>query len=197
MTIDSAPVAHHDTQVLDYLGALWAETADLAPELRDELMSTVADFIARRRVAAGDDPEVVLHRLGPPEAIAAAVRRGRMPPHLRLPARPVPAPPPGAGPLDYAGIALLTGGALALPVIAPLAGILLVTGSPKWSPLEKTAAWLVAGLPVLFGLLLVVVSLLTTNGGPWFALALIALVSGPVLAGLALLPGLARRRPAP
>src|SRR5690349_10472788 len=89
---DTAPLAHSDTLVLDYLGALWAETDDLAPELRDELMSTVADYIARRRVAGEDDPEVILRRLGPPEAIAASVRRGRMPPHLRLPVARTPVP---------------------------------------------------------------------------------------------------------
>jgi uncharacterized membrane protein len=192
---ETAPVAHHDTIVLDYLGALWAETQDLAPELRDELMSTVADYIARRRVGSADDPEAILRRLGPPEAIAATVRRGRMPPHLRLPAlrEPLPAAAPQAGAIEYAGIALLTGGAVVLPVVAPLAGMLLVSGSPRWSPVQKAAAWMLAGVPVLLGLVMIFGAVLLSTRPDVLVLAFLAMVAGPFVAGLSLLPGLARR----
>ncbi|HEV7963518.1 MAG TPA: hypothetical protein VGP57_13345 [Actinoplanes sp.] len=192
---DTAPLAHTDTLVLDYLGALWAETDDLAPELRDELMSTVADYIAMRRAAGEEDPELILRRLGPPEAIAAAVRRGRMPPHLRLPAMPPPVRTGGApsGHLEYAGIALLTGGAVVLPVVAPLAGMLLVSGSPRWTPVQKTAAWVLAGVPVLIGLMFVLGALLFMGGAGPFALGYLSMIAGPFVAGLSLLPGLARR----
>ncbi|WP_394328236.1 HAAS signaling domain-containing protein, partial [Couchioplanes caeruleus] len=90
---DTAPLAHSDVLVLDYLAALWAAGDDLDPDLRDELMTTVADYIAMRRAAGGepaDDPSLILRRLGAPEALAAAARRGRMPAHLRRPA-PLPA----------------------------------------------------------------------------------------------------------
>jgi hypothetical protein len=192
---DTAPVAHHDTIVLDYLGALWAETQDLAPELRDELMSTVADFIARRRVTGDDDPEVILRRLGPPETIAAAARRGRMPPHLRLPAvrGPLPVDDAPAGAVEYAGVALLTGGAVVLPVVAPLAGMLLITASPRWSPVQKAAAWMLAGVPVLLGLVMIFGALLFSGPPDVLALAFLAMVAGPFVAGLSLLPGLGRR----
>jgi uncharacterized membrane protein len=192
---DTAPLAHTDTIVLDYLGALWAETDDLTPELRDELMSTVADYIARRRVSGEDDPELILRRLGPPEAIAASVRRGRMPPHLRLPVarQPVRAADPPSGALEYVGIALLTGGAVVLPVVAPLAGMLLVSGSPRWSVLQKTAAWVLAGMPVLIGLMFALGAAVVTGDGDAFAVALLAMIAGPFIAGLSLLPGLARR----
>ena len=188
-------MAHSDTLVLDYLGAIWAETDDLAPELRDELMSTVADYIAMRRMAGGEDPEGILRRLGPPEAIADSVRRGRMPPHLRLPAvrANVPAPDQNPGAPEYAGIALLTGGAVLLPVVAPLAGMLLVTGSPRWSPTQKTAAWVLAGMPVLLGLMLTLGALVFMGGAEMLGLAYVAMVAGPFVAGLSLLPGLARR----
>jgi len=195
---DTAPMAHNDTLVLDYLGALWAETDDLAPELRDELMSTVADFIAMRRTAAGEEPETILRRLGPPEAIAAAVRRGRMPPHLRLPAVPrsVPDAQPTSGALEYTGIALLTGGAVLLPFVAPLAGMLLVTGSPRWSATQKTAAWVLAGMPVLLGLMLTFGAVFLGEAG-MLALAYVAMIAGPFAAGLSLLPGLAKRAQTP
>jgi hypothetical protein len=194
-TEPTAPMAHRDTIVLDYLGALWAETQDLAPELRDELMSTVADFIAARRVGGDDDPEAVLRRLGPPEAIAAAARRGRMPPHLRLPAFAPPAPARASttGPAEFVAIALLTGGAVVLPFFGPVAGMLLVHGSPRWSPAQKAVAWALAGAPVLLGMVLAVGAALFMGGAEALGLAYLAMISGPFIAGLSLLPELARR----
>jgi uncharacterized membrane protein len=198
---EPAPMAHSDTIVLDYLGALWAETQDLAPELRDELMSAVADFIAARRAAGEDDPEVILRRLGPPEAIAASVRRGRMPPHLRLPATPPPSPPapapPATGPAEYVAIGLLTGGAVVVPIFGPLAGMLLVHGSPKWSPVQKAAAWALAGAPILLGVVITFGAVLFAGGAEALGLAYLAMIIGPFVAGLSLLPELARRAAPP
>jgi hypothetical protein len=197
---DTTPLAHTDVLVLDYLAALWGESEDLAPELRDELMTTVADYIAMRRTSVADpleDPRHILHRLGPPEALAAAARRGRMPAHLRRPVMPAPLPPPAsnssAGP-EYAGIALLTAGSVVLPVISPLAGLMLVSGSPRWSPAQKTAAWVLAGLPVLLGFVLVIGAAAFGGGEAAVLLAYLGMVAGAIIAGLSLLPGLAARR---
>ncbi len=44
--VSDADDADADVIVLDYLAALWAESEDLSPDLRDELMTTVADYIA-------------------------------------------------------------------------------------------------------------------------------------------------------
>ncbi|GAB1691251.1 HAAS signaling domain-containing protein [Krasilnikovia sp. M28-CT-15] len=193
---DTAPLAHTDVLVLDYLAALWAETEDLTPELRDELMTTVADYVARRRAAGGEDPERIIRRLGPPEDLAAAVRRGRMPPHLRLPAlRPVPATAAAVGTTtDYVAVTLLSIGAVFLPVVAPLAGMALVSGSPRWSPAQKAAAWVLAATPSVCGMLLLLAGmLLATSVGPVVLLAYLAMVAGPFVAGLTLLPGLSAR----
>ncbi|GAB1641253.1 HAAS signaling domain-containing protein [Krasilnikovia sp. MM14-A1259] len=193
---DTAPLAHTDVLVLDYLAALWAETEDLAPELRDELMTTVADYVARRRAAGGEDPERIVRRLGPPEDLAAAVRRGRMPPHLRLPAlAPVAAvPAPAAATTDYVAVTLLTVGGVFLPLVAPLAGMALVSGSPRWTPAAKAAAWVLSAVPALCGFLLMVAGvLLTSEIGPLVLLAYLAMVAGPFVAGLTLLPGLSAR----
>jgi hypothetical protein len=197
---DTTPLAHTDGLVLDYLAALWGASEDLAPELRDELMTTVADYIALRRTSVADpveDPRHILQRLGPPESLVAATRRGRMPAHLRRPVAAAPLPPPAAAPsggLEYAGIALLTAGSVVLPVVSPLAGLLLVSGSPRWSPAQKAAAWVLAGLPVLLGFVMVLAAATFGGGAEAVLLAYLAMVAGAIIAGLSLLPGLASRR---
>jgi hypothetical protein len=192
----TAPLAHQDVLVLDYLAALWAATEDLPPDLRDELMSTVAEHIAARRAAAGpvDDTALIVRRLGPPEDLAAAVRRGRLPVHLTAVTAAPPAPAPARATGDHAGIALLTAGALVLPVLGPLAGMLLVTASDRWSPMQKAAAWVLTTGSVPFGLLVLA---LTAEAGAGFALVLayLATASGSAVAGLTLVPGLSRERP--
>ncbi|MEV6599631.1 hypothetical protein AB0M36_22655 [Actinoplanes sp. NPDC051346] len=198
---DATPLAHTDVLVLDYLAALWAAGEDLDPELRDELMTTVADYIAMRRGAAGgpaDDPVMTLRRLGSPESLAAAARRGRMPAHLRRPAvlAPAPAPGPSAG-AEYAGLALLAGGSVLLPVVAPLAGMLLISGSPRWSAAHKTAAWVLAAGPALLGFALVVLAALFEGGPEALVIAYLMTIAGAFVAALSLLPGLTARRTYP
>ena len=198
---DTTPLAHTDGLVLDYLAALWGASEDLEPGLRDELMTTVADYIAMRRTSVADpldDPRAILHRLGPPESLVAAAARGRMPAHLRRPAAPAPLPP-AASPasssgLEYAGIALITAGSVILPVVSPLAGLLLISGSPRWSPAQKTAAWVLTALPVLLGFVMVVVLAALGSGGEVLVLAYLGMVAGAIIAGLSLLPGLTARR---
>jgi hypothetical protein len=157
----SAPLAHTDVIVLDYLAALWAQSEDLSPELRDELMSTVADYISARRSAPGgalEDPAAILRRLGPPEALVDAARRGHVPPHIRLPAL-IPPPAPvlprtvGGAP-EYTAIGLLTVGSFVLPVVSPVAGILLVTSSPHWTAAEKVTGWILTGGSAAAGVVL-------------------------------------------
>ncbi|MGA5299401.1 HAAS signaling domain-containing protein [Nucisporomicrobium flavum] len=198
---DTAPLAHSDVLVLDYLAALWAATEDLEPDLRDELMTTVADYIAMRRAAGADpqgDPSPVLRRLGSPESLAAAARRGRMPAHLRRPVTQVavPAPVPSSG-TEYAGVALLAAGTVVLPVISPLAGLLLVSGSPRWSPGQKTAAWVLAAGPVMLGFALVLAAIAFGGGPEVLVVAYLMMVAGAFVAGLSLLPGLSSRRTYP
>jgi HAAS domain-containing protein len=142
----TAPLAHTDAIVLDYLAALWAQSDELTPEQRDELMTAVADYIALRRSTI-DDPGEIVRRLGPPEDLVAAAGRGRIPAHVRLPALLEPptavlAPVAAPGGLAYTAVGLLTVGSFVLPLVSPVAGMLLVTGSPQWTPAEKSAAWL-------------------------------------------------------
>jgi hypothetical protein len=197
---DTAPLTHGDVVVLDYLAALWAVSEDLSPDLRDELMAAVTEYVALRRTAASDpigDPEQIVGRLGPPEALVAAARRGQFPPHLRRPARFEPQPAPAAadvlGPSEYIALALLTGGAVILPVAGPVAGMLLASGSPRWTAGQKAVAWVLttgsAGLSAII-LMLAAVSRLTEIT---LFLAFAVLVAGPMAAAVTLRPGSAPR----
>ena len=205
--MSTAPLAHTDVIVLDYLAALWAQSDELSPEMRDELMTAVADYIAARRTAPSqrmDDPAAIISRLGPPEALVeATARRGQVPPHIRLPALvlppPVPAPmaPPHratpGGPAEYAAIGMLTAGTFVLPVLSPLAGMLLATASPHWTPAQKTAGWALTAASIAVGAVLTLaIAALGVGGGGGAALLLIYLVmcGGSVLAGALLLSGL-------
>lgn len=194
----TTPLAHTDAIVLDYLAALWAESEDLAPELRDELMTTVADYIAVRR-ATIDDPAQIMRRLGPPEALVAAVRRGQIPPHVRLPAlmtpaEAYPASPPGG--CEYTAVGLVTAGAFVLPGIAPVAGMLLVTGSPHWTTAQKVIGWmLTVGSGAAGFALALVFATLGLASRPAFLLLYLVVCAGSLIAGMTLVNGL-RRGPA-
>jgi hypothetical protein len=117
--------------------------------------------------------------------------------HLRLPAlvAPPPAvPTPGAGGgVEYASIGLLTAGALVVPGIAPVAGLLLATGSPHWAAAEKTAAWSLTIGSGAAGVALaaLVAAAPASSGVALFVLYVIA-SAGSVLAGLTLMRALRR-----
>lgn len=254
----TAPISPTDTIVLDYLAALWAHSEDLAPELRDELMTTVADYIASRRTA-GEDPADVIRWLGAPEALAGAIRLGQKPVQARSRPRsspvaglfggsagglfggastgpfdgtgrvsapsggpfaapglssassagPFPGPYSGAfsepapvarrdpGAVEYSAIGLLTAGAFVVPVVAPVAGTLLITGSPHWTTEQKATAWLLtAGSG---GAAFALMIMLMAWGHAHAAAALLVylvLCAGPMFAGL-YLGGLLRRAGGP
>jgi hypothetical protein len=207
----TAPLAHADVIVLDYLAALWAESEELSPDLRDQLMTTVADYIAMRRTSPSDplsDPQQIVGRLGPPEALVGAVRRGRMPAHLRLPMnqtglipahRPVPPAPdpmpvPDRTTADGAAIGLLMGGGFVLPVVAPVAGMAITSVSQRWTMAQKMAAWTLVLGSMLAGFILSLVTLAASNE-PALALfvAYSTAVTGSMIAGITLIPGLSRK----
>jgi hypothetical protein len=196
----TAPLAHTDVIVLDYLAALWAQSDDLDPGLRDELMTTVADYIAARRSAAVgpvEDASAIVRRLGPPEALVEAARRGHVPPHIRLPALvpppPLPAPVAPAGPggaLEYTTLGLLTAGAVILPVVGPTAGMLLATGSTHWTPVLKVAGWILTAGSAAAGMILVLLcAAVGAGGGAALLIGYLAVCVGPLMAAAMLFSG--------
>ncbi|WP_436520123.1 HAAS signaling domain-containing protein [Actinoplanes sp. HUAS TT8] len=190
----TAGLSHGDAVVLDYLAELWAASGDLPPDLRDELMRTVTDYVAARR-EPGADPGPVLSRLGPPEHLAAATRRGFLPVHLRLPA-PSPAPPQQprvavVGGAESAALALLIGGTFLMPVVSPAAGMLIATGSSRWTPAQKAAGWVMtAGSAAAAFLAVLVLAGLDVAAGPVLVFGYLAACAGSVIAGLSLLAGM-------
>jgi hypothetical protein len=202
--MSTAPLAHTDVIVLDYLAALWAQSEDLSPQQRDELMNTVADYISARRMAASsplEDAAAIVQRLGPPEALVEAVRRGQLPPHIRLPALiPPPFPPPSipvaraGGAAEYTAVGMLTVGAFIVPVVAPVAGMLLASASPHLAPAEKAIGWtLTAGSAAAGAVLLLFFATISVGTGAALMLVYLAMCVGPLAAGVNLLGALRRR----
>ena len=210
--MSTAPLAHTDVIVLDYLAALWAQSEDLSPQQRDDLMSTVADYIQARRMAAAplEDAAAIVQRLGPPESLVDAARRGQVPAHIRLPALIPhrPAMPPAApamhgqvaGISEYFAVGMLTAGALFLPVASPVGGMLLASASPHFTAAEKATGWmLTAGSAAAGVFLLLFFAAAPFDGGAAAILLLIyfVLTAGAFAAGLTLLNALRRRQGSP
>ncbi|WP_433290620.1 HAAS signaling domain-containing protein [Actinoplanes sp. CA-030573] len=198
----TAPLAHTDVIVLDYLAALWAQSEDLSPELRDQLMHTVADYISARRAAATsplDDAAAIITRLGPPESLVDAARRGQIPPHIRLPAL-IPPPPvpaslgPAGGAAEYVAVGMLTVGSLIVPVVGPVAGMLLASASPHFTPAEKAIGWtLTAGSAAAGAVLTLFFATLPFHTSAALLLIYLVMCGGAFAAGMSLLNALRRR----
>jgi hypothetical protein len=205
--MSTAPLAHTDVIVLDYLAALWAHSEELSPQLRDDLMSTVADYIQARRMAAAplEDAAAIVQRLGPPESLVQAARRGQMPAHIRLPAlippppTPLPAAPrlPGqvAGIAEYFAVGMLTAGALFLPVVSPVGGMLLASASPHFTAAEKATGWMLTAGSAAAGVFLMLFFVaMPFHSGAALLLIYFALTAGAFAAGMTLLNALRRRQ---
>jgi hypothetical protein len=82
-----------------------------------------------------------------------------------------------------------------MPVVSPLAGLVIVSSSPRWTSAQKSAAWVLAAGGAVAGLFFfVLAAAITADAGVGLVLAYLAMVTGSVIAGLALIPGLAARR---
>lgn len=131
--------------VHDYLGRLDAAAASLPASRRVELAGEVRQHIEMALTEAGGRDEVtvrnVLDRLGPPDEIVDAERD----PDGRPPGWTVTMPGSVAGRSGWGGteivaILLLTLGAVFLPVIGPLLGLIFVWASTQWTTRQKTIA---------------------------------------------------------
>ena len=151
-----------DVLLRDYIRRLEAAAWPLAAERRIELAGEVREHIETALAKAGSRDETtirnVLERLGPPEEIVAAE------------VEPNGAPVSGAigqraqsawGPVEIIALLLLTVGALLLPVIGPLIGLVFVWLSSQWTTRNKLIG--TAIVAVLY--LLPIVLLLAARAG--------------------------------
>ena len=152
-----------DALVSEYMGRLEAAARPLPAERRGELIAEVHEHIQSALNEAGSRDEVtarnVLERLGEPEEIVAAEASDG--------GAPTPAPQVvvvergGMGATELAAILFLTVGAVFLPVVGPIIGIVLVWASTQWTTGQK----LIATLIVLVLLILPIVLLLGARAG--------------------------------
>ena len=133
-----------DSVVRDYLGRLEAAAWPLSAERRGELLVEVQEHIESALAEAGRRDEVtarnVLERLGGPEEIVAAEASETGPAGTwKLPAASAERPPRW-GPVEVTGILFLTLGAVFLPIIGPLIGLVFIWMSSVWTSRQKGVA---------------------------------------------------------
>jgi hypothetical protein len=208
--IAMSAVMNPDQLVMEYLAALRVAVTGLPRA--DELVAEVGARIAEVRTARPDDGpaevQAFLDRLGNPYEIAATAFRPRPPvvpalppPARRTSVRALPPLPPAAGRSNAAeavAVVALTAGSVLLPVVAPFAGVVMASCSPRWRPGDKLWAWLLVTSPLLF--LLVSLPVLVLAGSDEFAAAVMVMtaggaVLGPMVAGGMLAGRLSRPQP--
>jgi len=152
-----------DALITEYLGRLRAASWPLPPGRRDELQAEVAEHIEAALAASGTRDEVtvrnILDRLGPPEDIAAAEGREGGAAGSALPNSAASAAASAAnaaasaataaaaaiakspwGAMEILAVLFLTAGAILLPVIGPVVGLVFAWGSRQWTTNEKAIA---------------------------------------------------------
>jgi len=161
-----------DPLVRDYLGRLQAAAWPLAADRRVELIGEVREHIDSALGSAGRRDEVtvrnVLERLGPPEEIVAAEAE----PGAAQPVSAIRASAAGTarsspwGALEVIAIVLLTAGAVFLPFVGPVLGLVLVWLSTRWTTGEKLIASAIVFLLLILPLILLIGVGLAPMGSP-------------------------------
>ena len=160
-----------DALITDYLGRLRSASWPLPPGRRDELQAEVAEHIEAALVESGMRDEVtvrnILDRLGPPEDIAAAEGReggssGAGTPDAAASAAASAASAAAAavkksawGPVEILAVLFLTAGAILLPFVGPVIGLVFAWGSRQWTTTEKGIASALVLIATLVPILLV------------------------------------------
>ena len=153
--------------VTEYLGRLEAAARSLPPSRRAELAGEVRQHIEMALAEAGGRDEVtvrnVLDRLGPPDDIVDAERGADGPPPGWTIAATTgsAAQSSGWGGTEIAAVLLLTLGAVFLPFIGPLLGLIFVWASVQWTNKQKV----IASVIVLLVLFLPIILLLGVRAG--------------------------------
>jgi hypothetical protein len=159
-----------DALVRDYLGRLEAAAWPLAAERRGELLVEVREHIDSALAEAGRRDEVtarnVLERLGAPEEIVAAEADVARPTSWTPPSSGSGERRRGWGAVEIGAILFLTVGAIFLPIVGPMIGLVLVWLSTEWTTRQKWIATLIVVILLFFPVLLLLgVSAGSTGSG--------------------------------
>jgi uncharacterized membrane protein len=160
-----------DTLVRDYLGRLEAEARELPADRRADLVGEVREHIELALAQAGRRDEAtvrtILDRLGPPETIVTAE------------ATEAPEAVTGAsvtaasasrrsdwGALEIMTVVLLTIGVVVLPIVGPLAGVVLMWVATGWTVRVKVVVTAVSVVLIASMLVLLLGTLVVVPSGP-------------------------------
>lgn len=148
-----------DVLVRDYLGRLEAAAWPLATDRRAELVGEVREHIAAALREAGRNDEVtvrnVLERLGRPEEIVAAeaelgATTSAWTAGQDRQAKTYSSP---WGAIEIIAVVLLTVGAVFLPFVGPILGLVFVWASTRWNTREKLIATIIIAVLLLLPIL--------------------------------------------
>ncbi len=141
--------------VAEYLRRLDAAASGLPPGRREELLAEIRSHVADALASVGDDEASVhgvLDRVGSPQDIVGAESDDR--PIRTATPPPTPARSSPWGPLEIIAVAGLTVGAVLLPLVGPLLGVVCAWASARWTRREKIVATIWTALaPVMIVLL--------------------------------------------
>lgn len=137
-----------DVLVRDYLGRLEAAAWPLAVDRRTELIGEVREHIEAALHEAGRSDEVtvrnVLERLGPPQEIVAAEAEPGVAPSSWFASQQATTMAASAwGPVEIIAVLLLTVGAVFVPFLGPIVGLVFVWASTRWTQREKLIATII------------------------------------------------------
>jgi hypothetical protein len=147
--------------VTDYLGRLDAAARSLPASRRAELAGEVRQHIEMALAEAGGRDEVtvrnVLDRIGPPDDIVDAERGADGPPPGWTISATTgsAAQSTGWGGTEIAAILLLTLGAVFLPFVGPLLGLIFVWASVQWTTRQKLIATAIVVVLAILPIILV------------------------------------------
>lgn len=153
--------------VVDYIARLERAASTLPPGDRADLIEEIREHIdtAKEAGAVSDEAgmRTLLDRLGEPEAIVASARDDTAPrPDRQLSAfveSPIGPASPWGG-LEIATVILLGLGAVVIPILGPLVGLILLWSSSQWTRRQKRIGTAITVLPTLLGVLLFVLPFL-------------------------------------
>jgi hypothetical protein len=148
-----------DNLVREYLGRLEAAARPRAADRRGELVAEVREHIESAVSAAGRSDEVtvrnILERLGPPQEIVASEGEPRAVSGSWVAGQQsgavIAASPWGA--IEIIALLLLTVGAVFVPFVGPILGLVFVWVSTRWTQREKLIATVIVTILLLAPLL--------------------------------------------